>query len=77
VIAAFEEFHVGHRVTLRISSEKPIATDDSNLVPICTKHHHLVHEGGWQLHLAPDRTLTVTRPGGTTSTNGPPTIRAA
>jgi len=52
-------------------------TDIGNLVPICKKHHHLVHEGGWQLHLAPDRTLTVTQPGGTTSTNGPPTIRAA
>jgi len=52
-------------------------TDIGNLIPICKKHHHLVHEGGWQLDLAPDRTLTITQPGGTTSTNGPPTIRAA
>jgi len=38
------------------------STDLSNLLPICARHHHLVHEGGWTLHLAPDRTLTITRP---------------
>jgi len=52
-------------------------TDIDQLIPICNRHHHLVHEGGWQLHLAPDRTLTVTQPGGIVSANGPPTIRAA
>ena len=52
-------------------------TDMDNLIPICNRHHHLVHEGGWQLHLAPDRTLTVTQPGGVVTTNGPPTVRAA
>jgi hypothetical protein len=52
-------------------------TGIDNLLPLCGKHHHLVHEGGWQLHLAPDRTLTIIRPGGTTSTHGPPTARAA
>jgi hypothetical protein len=52
-------------------------TDIDNLIPICNKHHHLVHEGGWQLHLAPDRSLTITQPGGIVTTNGPPTIRAA
>lgn len=52
-------------------------TDIDNLIPICNKHHHLVHEGGWQLHLAPDRTLTVTQPGGVVSSTGPPTARAA
>ena len=52
-------------------------TDIDNLIPICNKHHHLVHEGGWQLHLAPDRTLTVTQPGGVVSTTGPPKARAA
>jgi hypothetical protein len=39
------------------------ATDLQNLIPICSRHHHVVHEGGWALHLAPDRTLTVTQPG--------------
>ena len=38
------------------------ATDLANLLPLCGRHHHLVHEGGWTLHLAPDRTLTITRP---------------
>ncbi len=52
-------------------------TDIDSLIPICNRHHHLVHEGGWQLHLAPDRTLTITQPGGIITTNGPPTIRAA
>jgi hypothetical protein len=40
-------------------------TDLANLVPICAHHHHLVHEAGWHLHLAPDRTLTITKPDGT------------
>ncbi len=52
-------------------------TDIGNLIPICNRHHHLVHEGGWQLHLAPDRTLTVTQPGGVVTTNGPPRVKAA
>lgn len=52
-------------------------TDIDHLVPLCTRHHHLVHEGGWQLHLAPDRTLTVTRPDGHVFTTGPPRARAA
>ena len=52
-------------------------TDIDNLLPLCGRHHHLVHEGGWQLVLAADRTLTVIRPGGHITTTGPPTIRAA
>jgi hypothetical protein len=42
------------------------ATDLANMLPICSRHHHVVHEGGWQLHLDPDRTLTVTEPSGNT-----------
>jgi Domain of unknown function (DUF222) len=52
-------------------------TDIDNLIPLCSKHHHLVHEGGWQLHIAPDRTLTITRPGGHITTHDPPQARAA
>ena len=52
-------------------------TDLHNLLPICVKHHTLVHTGGWQLHLAPDRTLTVTQPDKTTMTTGPPRRKAA
>lgn len=39
-------------------------TDLQNLVPVCSYHHHLVHEGGLRLELDEDRTLTVTRPDG-------------
>lgn len=35
-------------------------TDLAGLVPVCSRHHHTVHELGWQLDLTPDRTLTVT-----------------
>lgn len=52
-------------------------TDIDNLLPLCNTHHHLVHEGGWQLILEPDRTLTVIRPGGHITTHGPPKARAA
>ncbi len=52
-------------------------TDLNNLLPICVRHHTLVHTGGWSLHLAPDRTLTVTLPDKTTMTTGPPKRRAA
>jgi hypothetical protein len=36
-----------------------------NLLPLCSVHHHLVHEGGWTLTLRPDRTITLHRPDGT------------
>ncbi len=39
-------------------------TDIGNLLPVCEHHHHLVHEGGWTLDLAPDRVATWTRPDG-------------
>ncbi|MFZ9481813.1 MAG: HNH endonuclease signature motif containing protein [Ilumatobacteraceae bacterium] len=53
------------------------ATDIDNLLPLCVKHHHLAHEGGWHLQLQADRTLRVTRPGGIVTDHGPPTARAA
>jgi hypothetical protein len=37
-------------------------TDPPNLIPLCSSHHHLVHEGGWTLTLDPDRTITLHRP---------------
>ena len=51
-------------------------TDISNLLPVCNEHHHLVHEGGWQLALDERRNLTVTHPDGTIMTTGPPSARA-
>jgi hypothetical protein len=52
-------------------------TDIDNLIPVCSKHHHLAHEGGWLLHLAADRTLTITQPDQTIMTTGPPNVWAA
>ncbi len=52
-------------------------TDIDRLLPMCNTHHHLVHEGGWVLHLAPDRTLTVTLPDGSIQIHGPPRASAA
>jgi hypothetical protein len=28
-------------------------TDLANLLPLCVKHHHAVHEGGWKLDVDP------------------------
>ena len=37
-------------------------TDMSNQLPLCNKHHHAVHEGGWTLTLDPaTRAVTFTR----------------
>jgi hypothetical protein len=43
------------------------ATDLDNLVPICERHHHFVHEGGWTLQLHAGRRITLCRPDGTVS----------
>jgi hypothetical protein len=47
-------------------------TDLDNLLPTCSRHHHAIHDRGWQLELTPDRTLTVTYPDGTRVTTRPP-----
>ena len=47
-------------------------TDLANLLPLCVRHHHAVHDTGWQLKLTPDRQLTITYPDTTTHTTGPP-----
>ena len=51
-------------------------TDLVNLLPLCHKHHHLVHEGAWQLKLLPDRTLKIYRPNGEHSETVPPPTAA-
>ena len=50
-------------------------TDLANLVPLCARHHHLVHEGGWTLTLKPDRTITLRRPDGSLAHEGTTTDR--
>ena len=52
-------------------------TDIANLLPLCHKHHHLTHEGGWQLNLDTNRNLTITKPDNTQMTTGPPRAFAA
>jgi hypothetical protein len=51
-------------------------TDIDVMLPLCHKHHHESHEGGWQLILDTRRNLTITYPDGQIETTGPPTIRA-
>ena len=51
-------------------------TDIDNLLPLCDRHHHCVHEGRWQLSLDQRRNLTITDPDGATMTTGPPKVRA-
>lgn len=46
-------------------------TDLGNLLPLCEHHHHVVHEGGWQLTMNVDRVTTWTRPDGTVYAHGP------
>ena len=37
------------------------STDLNNMVPLCSRHHHAAHEGGWKLKLDPEtRELTIT-----------------
>ena len=45
-----------------------------NLVLGCTRHHHLWHDQGWQLTLAPDGTLTLVSPKGLVLTSSPSAI---
>ena len=52
-------------------------TDLHNLIPLCSKHHHAVHEGGWKLTMHPNRSLTITYPDQTTHTTGPPATQRA
>lgn len=39
-------------------------TDLENLVPLCSRHHHLVHEGGWRLAIDELRVVRVWLPNG-------------
>jgi hypothetical protein len=57
---AFSRCRIHHIVWF----ERGGATLIDNLLPVCEEHHHLVHEGGWNLTMSPDRTVTWTRPDG-------------
>ena len=46
-------------------------TDLQNLVPLCNRHHHQVHEGQWHIKLTPDRTLKIFKPDSSAHTTVP------
>jgi hypothetical protein len=46
-------------------------TEYDNLVLLCSRHHHVVHQPGWHAKLLPDRTFVVTTPTGTTIESHP------
>jgi hypothetical protein len=52
-------------------------TDLTRLIPLCKRHHHLIHEGGWHIDMDNQRNLTVYRPDGTLYMRGPTTDRLA
>ena len=52
-------------------------TDLDNLLPLCVKHHHRVHDDGWALTLGANRELTIRFPNGTVQNTGPPSRLAA
>lgn len=61
--------------------ERGGTTDLDRMVPLCERHHHLVHEGGWALTITADRVTTWRRPDGSTWFEGstadrPPPERA-
>jgi hypothetical protein len=48
-------------------------TDLHNLLPVCSKHHHRIHDERWHVHrLGPQRELRITLPSGQVLTAGPP-----
>lgn len=49
-------------------------TDSWNLVGFCWAHHHLVHEGGWNVEGNADDELTFTSPWGRTLSSRPPPL---
>ncbi len=69
---AFERCEIHHIVPWELGGP----TDLENLIPLCSRHHHVVHEGGWALHLAPDRTLTIIQPDGREFTRCRPDVPA-
>ena len=49
-------------------------TSLTNLIQLCTAHHHLVHEGGWSVQLDADGTLVFTAPDGRALPPEPPRV---
>ncbi len=52
-------------------------TNFNNLLPVCSHHHTMIHDGGWQVQLNENRALTITLPDGNVLSTGPPGKAAA
>ena len=52
-------------------------TDLHNLLPVCERHHHCIHDKAWIVILGARRELTVNTPDGQIMTTGPPRRQAA
>ncbi|NNF53603.1 MAG: DUF222 domain-containing protein, partial [Acidimicrobiales bacterium] len=48
------------------------ATDLHELIPLCSRHHHQIHEGNWTIRLDQDRNLHIIKPNGHTWAIKPP-----
>jgi hypothetical protein len=59
----------GHHVVW-VTDHGPTAL--SNLVLLCARHHHRLHQPGWQAKLLPDATFEVTDPHGRVRSTSPP-----
>ena len=47
-------------------------TELANLVLVCSRHHHVLHQPGWHAKLRPDGTFEVTDPNGQVRCTSPP-----
>jgi hypothetical protein len=47
-------------------------TEPSNLVLLCARHHHRLHQPGWQAKLRPDASFEVIDPHGSVRSTSPP-----
>jgi len=59
----------GHHV-VHIAEDGPTCLE--NLVLVCSRHHHRLHQPGWHAKLRPDATLEVTDPDGRHWSTSPP-----
>lgn len=56
----FSQCRIHHIVFFELGGKTVLA----NLIALCERHHHQVHEGGWMLTMTEDRVTTWTRPDG-------------
>jgi hypothetical protein len=63
----------GHHVTW-VTQGGP--TELANLVLLCSRHHHVLHQPGWHARLRPDATFEVTDAAGIVRQTSPPRAEA-